>query len=115
MVSQETLWRKAAEVDCSLQFDGRVASLLRRKFLAPEPYTRKRLFDCLASRRPVVFRDFAVKLSKNGAPYTGEMIDLLQYAFPKRRRVRARVGKREEFRSIAIGDLLTKWQRQRSR
>jgi hypothetical protein len=79
-----------------------------------EPSSRTRLFDCFALRRPVIFRDFIVKLSQGQAPYNGDVVNFLRRALPKRQGVRTRIGPRQEFRSIPIGDVLGKWEPQHS-
>jgi hypothetical protein len=112
--SLAALWRKAAAIDSTLMLNHRYGARLRRKFIDAEPYSRTRLFDSLALRRPVIFRDFIVKLSQGEARYNGEVIDFLRRALPKRQRVRARIGPRQEFRSIPIGDVLERWERRRS-
>src|SRR6202042_258078 len=56
----------------------------------------------------------SVRLSHGGIPYQGEVVDLLRRALPKSQRVKARIGPRQEYRSITIGDLLGRWERGRS-
>jgi hypothetical protein len=109
-----TLWQKAAAIDPTLALEPRDSFRLQRKVVKAEPYSRKRLFDSLALRRPVVFEDFLVKVSHEGAPYRGDVIGVLRSALPKRQRVKARVGPSQEFRWITVGDLLGKWERGRS-
>ncbi len=108
------LWQRAAELDSTLTLDRCDSALLRRKLIRAEPYSRERLFERLARRRPVIFDDFKVKLSHGGIPYQGGVVDLLRKALPKSQRVKARVGPRQEFRSITISDLLGRWERRHS-
>ncbi|MGA8576055.1 MAG: hypothetical protein WB609_10320 [Candidatus Cybelea sp.] len=108
------LWRKAAAIDPTLAFKHCDGVRLQRKLVKAEPYSRERLFDCLALRRPVIFQDFIIKLSQEGAPYSGDVTDILRKALPKHQRVKARVGPRQETRSISVSDLLGKWERGRS-
>jgi hypothetical protein len=108
------LWRWAAELDSTLALESCEGALLRRKLIQAEPYSHKRLFDRLALRRPVIFDDFSVRLSHGGIPYRGEVVDLLRRALPKSQLVKARIGLRQEYRSITIGDLLRRWDRGRS-
>jgi hypothetical protein len=109
-------FEKATAFDSTLKTDGRLSKQLTEKYLSPQAYSRKRLYDNMYAARTVVFNDYPMKLSKQPNESNKDaLIRMLKEGLPKKEKIYIRAGASRTMHKVTINDVIERWIRGRSK
>jgi hypothetical protein len=106
------LWNRAATFDHSLRATTNLLELLRRKEIRPVHYSRRVLFENMATGEPSLFRDFPVRLRNGDRPQLENIVQALQHGFKNSTRARVRGANR--IRYLGVPQVVARWRRGKS-
>lgn len=108
--------RKASIFDPSLKIEEKSEKLLVQKFLHPQKYSLKKLYDNMFEGRTIVFSDYPVSVKKLPCEsILDTMVRLLKEGLPERNKINIRAGFSRTLHRITIGDTIDRWLRRRSK
>lgn len=108
--------QEALQFDRSLNFSPADIKSLSAKFLAPEKYTRDKLFSSMLEGKTIVFHDYPVSLKV--PPETNKvnyLLSLLRNYLPQKERIKIRTGLKHTELKVTVKDAVDRWTRGRSR
>jgi hypothetical protein len=104
------MWETAARWDATLRVRPADLAALRRKRVAAEPYSRQRLFTCMAAGKASVFSDFPVPVDARPGESRGDaVLRWIRTGFPRRQLARVQTGRSRTRGEIPVGELVRRF------
>lgn len=109
-------FEKAAAYDTSLKPATAFGKQLSARYVAPQTYSRKTLYDHMYGARTVVFNDYPMRLSKQlDESNKDALIRMLKEGLPKKEKIYIRAGASRTMHKVTINDTIERWIRERSK
>lgn len=108
--------QEALQFDCSLKFSQADVRSLSAKFLAPQKFTRDKLFRNMMEGKTIVFQDYPISLKLPAeTDKTTYLLSLLRNYLPQKERIKIRTGLKHTELKVTVRDAVDRWSRSRSR
>jgi hypothetical protein len=104
-----SLWAIAARLDSTLSLRKTDLDRLRRRRVLPQSYSRARLFAEMAAGRPVIFRDFPVRVDGPTSLSVREKLLRLYRRALKHERARVQIGPSQRRDTLLVPEVLRRW------
>jgi len=109
----EKLWAFASYVDPTLRGWEPATSLLHRKYLRAQRYTRRHLFSRMMRGQPSLFIDFPVRLKQQAHDKRAVLLNAIKSGFSSHALASVQINS-SRCTKMGVGDLLKRWERGRS-
>lgn len=108
--------KDAATFDRTLRSSEKFSKALSARYLAPQSYSHKKLYDHMYSGKTVVFTDYPIELSLDKQQTVIDaLIKKLKQGLPKEDKIYIRTGQKRTLKKVTIEDTIERWLRQRSK
>jgi hypothetical protein len=108
--------RDAASFDRTLRHSEKFSKALSARYLAPQPYSHKKLYDHMYAGKTVVFTNYPLDpgLAQKETLIDG-LVRKLKQGLPKNEKIYIRTGPKRTLKKVTIQDTIERWLRQRSK
>ncbi len=108
--------KKANEYDSSVFLNAALEKGMAARYLAPEPYSKTKLFENMAKNRIAVYTGYPMRMLKQyDEEKSNTLLRNLSAGLPAREKVNIRTGPSRTVKRVMISEIIKKWKLQRSR